>query len=88
MNTITLYTGNGVSLSPNPTGRTESDYVRLIADDGKMLTNGFDSAYCIDVNKSNVSEWIEVSDDTDEGATESDYITALNTLGVTTNEEN
>lgn len=81
MNTITLYTGNGASLSPNPTGRTESDYVRLVADDGKMLTNGFDSAYCIDVNKSNVSEWIEVAD-TDDEATESDYIEALNDLGV------
>ena len=84
MNTITLYTGNGASLSPNPTGRTESDYVRLVADDGKMLTNGFDSAYCIDVNKSNVSEWIEVAD-TDDDATESDYITALQDLGVEVN---
>lgn len=85
MKTITLYTGNGASLSPNPTGRTESDYVRLVADDGKMLTNGLNSAYCIDVHKSNVSDWIEVSDDTDDEATESDYIEALNDLGVDVN---
>lgn len=82
MNTITLYTGNGASLSPSPTGRIESDYVRLVADDGKMLTNGLKSAYCIDVHKNDASNWIEVSDDTDDEATESDYLEALNDLGV------
>lgn len=66
MKTITLYTGNGASLSPNPTGRTESDYVRLVADNGKILTNGFDAVYCIDVHKSNISKWIEVADTIDD----------------------
>lgn len=82
MNIITLHTGNGASLSPNPTGRIESDYVRLVADDGKMLTNGLNSAYCIDVHKSNVSEWIEVSDDTDDEATTEDYENALKEVGI------
>lgn len=42
--------------------------------------------------KAGTLEWELVElppiDDTDEEATESDYIDALNTLGVTTNEEN
>lgn len=41
MNRITLYTGGGVSYSPEyAEGRTESAYVRLVADEGMGITDG------------------------------------------------
>lgn len=41
MKKLNLYTGNGVSFSPiNEEGRTKTDYVRIIADEGKGITNG------------------------------------------------
>lgn len=49
MTTIKLYTGGGVSLSPrNGEGRAESEYVRLIADDGKGITDGNIITTCVD----------------------------------------
>ena len=56
----TLYTGNGVSLSPMyAEGRTESKYVRLIADDGKAVTNGVTVTTCVDVLKADVGNWTD-----------------------------
>lgn len=49
MTTIKLYTGGGISLSPrNGVGRAESEYVRLIADDGKGITDGNIITTCVD----------------------------------------
>ena len=54
----TLYTGNGVSLSPvYAEGRTESKYIRLTADDGKAITNGNTVTVCVDVLKADASLW-------------------------------
>lgn len=56
----TLYTGNGVSLSPIfEEGRTESHYVRLIADDDKGITNGETVTVCVDVLKTDVHKWTD-----------------------------
>ena len=60
MKQLTLYTGNGVSLSPMyAEGRTESKYVRLIADDGKAITNGETVSVCVDVLKENAFLWTD-----------------------------
>ncbi|MBO4543242.1 MAG: hypothetical protein J5725_08700 [Bacteroidales bacterium] len=62
MRTITLYTGGGVSLSPvYADGRTVSNYVRLVADDGKMLTNGERELFCADVLAADVGNWTEIA---------------------------
>ena len=56
----TLYTGNGVSLSPIfEEGRTESHYVRLIADDDKAITDGTTITVCVDVLKSDADKWMD-----------------------------
>lgn len=61
MTQITLYTGGGVSLSPvYADGRTESDYVRLVADEGMMLKKGKVTLMCVDVSKADISNWNEV----------------------------
>lgn len=61
MTKITLYTGGGVSLSPvYAEGRTESNYVRLVADDGMMLVKGEQTAVCVDVLKTDAENWSEV----------------------------
>lgn len=61
MTQITLYTGGGVSLSPQyAEGRTESDYIRLVADDGMMLEKGSFTTLCIDVLKTDAPNWNEV----------------------------
>lgn len=61
MTQITLYTGGGVSLSPvYVDGRTESEYIRLVADEGMMLKKGKVTLMCVDVSKADVSNWNEV----------------------------
>ncbi len=61
MKTLTLYTGGGVSISPSSgDGRTKSAYVRLVAEDGKILQNGEIAAFCIDVLAENADVWTEV----------------------------
>lgn len=56
----TLYTGNGVSLSPvYAEGRTESKYIRLIADDGMAITNGNAVTVCVDVLKTDAHLWAD-----------------------------
>ena len=61
MITMTLYTGGGISLSPiYAEGRTESAYVRLVADEGKALQKGEIVTPCVDVLASDVSNWTEI----------------------------
>lgn len=61
MRQITLYTGGGVTFSPHwAEGRTESDYIRLVADDGMMLEKGNITTLCIDVLKTDATNWSEV----------------------------
>ena len=63
MTIITLYTGNGVSLSPVfEEGRIESAYVRLIADDGKALQKGEIISTCADVLTSDAPNWMEIDE--------------------------
>jgi hypothetical protein len=60
MKEVILYTGNGVSLSPvYAEGRAESKYVRLVADDGKAITNGETVSVCVDVLKENAFLWTD-----------------------------
>lgn len=57
---VKLYTGGGVSLSPTQRdGSIESDYVRLVADDGYAITNGEDVTTVIDIPKSDVQNWTD-----------------------------
>ena len=63
---------------------TEIDYVRLTADEGKVLTDGTSEWNCVDVLPEDVDKWSEIDAPIvdDEDATEADYIAALNELGV------
>ena len=88
MQTITLYrytrADGGVTTSPvKPPDGTSCDLrYRLIADDGKTLTDGVTITSCIDV--SSPDGWTEIDDpgeDTDK-ATDADYQAALAKLGV------
>ena len=56
----TLYTGNGVSLSPNwEEGRTESHYVRLIAYEDRAITDGVIVTLCVDVLAVDACNWTD-----------------------------
>lgn len=58
MNTMKLYTGNGVSLSPiEAEGRKLSAYVRLVAEDGMAITNGSRITICADVLATDTPNW-------------------------------
>lgn len=63
---------------------TEIAYVRLTADEGKVLTDGTSEWNCVDVLPEDVDKWseIDVPAPEDEDASEADYIEALNELGV------
>ena len=63
---------------------TEIDYVRLTADEGKVLTDGTSEWNCVDVLPEEVDKWSEIDAPVleDEDATEADYLAALNELGV------
>lgn len=82
----TLYTGNGVSLSPvYEEGRTESKYIRLIADDGMAITNGNTVTVCVDVLKTDAHLWTDCAlppEESETEATETDYQNALRDMGV------
>lgn len=83
-----LYTGNGVSLSPKfEDGRTLSDYVRLVADEEKAITNGERIAICVDVLITDVDLWsdCELPMEDLEEVTEQDYQNALAEMGVDLN---
>lgn len=95
MRQITLYTGDGVSLSPqNGEGRTVSQYTRLIADDGKAITNGSIVTICIDVPNAEIVNWSDCDlsalddeiSDTPEQSEMEDMVAALTLLGVTPEE--
>lgn len=95
MRQITLYTGDGVSLSPqNGEGRTVSQYTRLIADDGKAITNGSIVTICIDVPSAEIVNWSDCDlsaaddeiSDTPEQSEMEDMAAALTLLGVTPEE--
>lgn len=61
MTTITLYTGGGISLSPvYSDGRMISAYVRLVADEGKAVTDGDVTTDCIDILATDVPNWTEI----------------------------
>lgn len=87
MQTITLYrytrSDGGVTTSPvQPDGTTYKVRYRLIADDGKAVTDGATVAGCIDV--SDPDGWYEIDDPGDgtDDATEDDYQAALAEMGV------
>lgn len=61
----------------------EIDYIRLTADDGKVLTDGTNEWNCVDVLPADVDKWSEKDAPVnDEEATEADYLAALAELGV------
>lgn len=63
MTEIILYTGGGVSLSPiNAEGRRVSGYVRLVADEGKVLKKGDIISTCVDTMASDVPNWTEIDE--------------------------
>ncbi len=58
MRIVKLYSGNEVSYSPEFTeGMREADKVRLIADEGKAITNGTVVLTCKDVSPVEVEKW-------------------------------
>ena len=87
MTAMTLYTGGGVSLSPqNAEGRRVSDYVRLVADEGMGITDGNTVTTCVDVLADNVGLWSDCpappEPAEDDEATAEDYEAALGRFGV------
>lgn len=58
MTIIKLYTGGGVSYSPEyAEGRTESDFVRLVADEGMGITDGIIVTTVVDTN--DPERWVD-----------------------------
>ena len=78
----------GVTVSPIKPENTEyTDMFRIVADEGKILTNGEIFTPCTDVGS--VEGWEEIDDtENSEQATEQDYLDALQELGVNIDEEN
>lgn len=95
MQIIPIYKYNrpdgGVTVSPIQPDVEYTEMVRLVADEGKVLTqDGVTFFGCTDTELTD--GWYEVDapdapTDPDE-ATEQDYLNALNELGVQTDEEN
>lgn len=85
MQIINLYkyhrADGGVTVSPNKPDCEYTENYRLIADEGKALTNGEIITSCVDTES--VDGWYEVDDPTDatDEATEQDYLNALAELG-------
>jgi hypothetical protein len=79
------YEENGkVTITPNKQNETDTpSRMRLIADDGCVLVNGKTETIAVDVTFEEVDLWKEKGS-ADE-ATESDYISALEDLGVNFN---
>ena len=85
MQIIDLYRyeeSNGVvTITPNKRNETDTpSRARLVADENCTLTNGTTETEVIDVMLDEVEQWHEIGN-ADE-ATESDYINALEDLGV------
>lgn len=89
MQKITLYkytrADGGITVSPVKPDGEYTEMYRLVADEGKALTNGEIETTCTDVES--VDGWEEV-DATEGDATEVDYQNALEELGVNFDEEN
>ena len=67
MTELKLYTGGGVSMSPmDGEGRKLSAHVRLVAEDGMAITNGKTVTTCADVHASDVTNWKDCEDPTEE----------------------
>lgn len=84
MITKTLYrvtrSDGGIDVTPNkPTDGVYTETYRLIADEGMVLTDGTNTCSCIDTDYP--QNYTEVSE-----ATETDYINALEEMGVDFNE--
>lgn len=92
MQTIILYKYNredgGVTASPVKPDCSCQELVRLIADDGKLLTNGTNETFCVDTDSADGWWEIDAPIETDEplygtdDATEEDYQAALREMGV------
>ena len=81
------YENSDGSVSVTPTKRDESDEVwsyRVIADEGKGITDGNIVTECIDTHTP--AEWSDCEIDDDE-AGEADFLDALERLGVADEEE-
>ena len=88
MQAIKLYRYNrengGVTVSPVKPDTEYTEMVRLVADEGKVLTSdGENFTSCVDTE--NPDGWYEVASAEDE-ATDKDYQAALEDLGVNFNE--
>ena len=58
-----LYKGGGISFSPIPgEGRINSGFVRLFADEGKILTNYETTTTCVDVREDEMQNWDELDE--------------------------
>ena len=61
MQTITLYKykrrGGGITVSPTKPSAKHTEMYRLLADDGKILTDGETMTVCVDTN--DVDVWTE-----------------------------
>lgn len=77
------YEDNGtVVITPNKRNETDTpSRARLVANEGAMLVRGDIETEVIDVMLDEVEQWTETNN-----ATESDYINALERLGVNFNE--
>lgn len=80
------YEKNGtVIITPNARAETDTpSRMRLIADENAILTDGTTETPAVDVMLDKVDLWHEINAETE--ATESDYINALEDLGVNFNE--
>ncbi len=68
-----------VIITPTPRAETDTpSRIRLIADNNKILTNGTTETIAVDIMLDDVDKWTEITAE----ATESDYINALEDLGV------
>ena len=69
MQTITLYkykrADGGTTVSPNKPSGEYTEMYRLVADEGKVLTNGKDATTCADVES--VEGWSEIDEPKEEG---------------------
>lgn len=84
MQTITLYkykrADGGVTISPIKPDVEYTEMVRLVADEGKVLTkDGDNSTTCVDTDTAD--GWYEV-DAHESEATDEDYQNALREMGV------
>ena len=68
MQTIQLYNFNrpdgGTTITPVQPSEAgfRTDYVRLVADDGKIITDGEIVACCVDVHTDDAGRWTETED--------------------------